>query len=334
MMKHFIGIILGAWISTTSLFAQETSSTNSRSDWKESGSPIITVFSNFHNGLGKHNDYSGFELNRAYLGYQFEVSPTLSGRVVADVAVLSSDGKSPTTFLKNAFLRWEDQGFTVHAGLISLTQFQLQERFWGHRYILQSYQDLYKMGPSADLGITGQYQFAPWISADVSLFNGEGYKRINQDNNYRYSVGTTIKPTKELTFRLYADQYNSDTESGKNQQTYSFFGRYKCSAFSLGTEYNYQANNKFARGNDYYGYSIYTDVPLNARWTLFGRYDQVDSKNTPGNDWFTDGHQLIIGGIEYKPIKQLRFAPNYQYVVKNKADSPQHEIYLNVEFAW
>ncbi len=300
---------------------------------KITGSPVITVFANYHAGIGEHNEESGFQITRAYLGYHFKLSNTLSGKVFVDAGIPPAEAASNEIVLKNAMLSWQDKGFTINAGLIGLLQFQLQEKFWNYRYIAQSFQDLYKMGPSADLGITTEYQFTPWISADLSFTNGEGYKKISQDNDYRYGVGVTIAPLPEFIVRAYADLY--EQEHKKNQQTYSFFAGYKNKkGFSLGAEYNYQANQKFTDGNDYYGYSIYTNIPLAKKWNFFARYDNVDSNNIENQAWYVDARDLVISGFEYHPFKQLRISPNYKYAFNELVGSPIHEIYVNVGFNW
>lgn len=95
-------------------------------------------------------------------------------------------------------LSWTPGNFTLDFGLVKTEQFSLQESFWGYRYILKSFDDEYKFGPSADMGIIGKYRFNDYISADLSFTNGEGYKKINKDNNYRYGAGVTLTPVTVL----------------------------------------------------------------------------------------------------------------------------------------
>ncbi len=332
MTKKIILICLCICTSVSFCFGQDEETENGLPELKITGSPVITVFANYHAGIGSHNEVSGFELTRAYLGYQFNLLPTVSGKVFVDAGIPPSESASHEVMLKNAMLCWKDYGFTVNAGLISLLEFNLQEDFWNYRYIIASFQDLYKMGSSADLGITAQYQFAPWISADLSFTNGEGYRRINRDNNYRYGAGITVSPLSCFTFRIYGDFYNVDYV--KDQRTISLFAGYKCKVFSLGTEYNYQSDVKGTSGNDYYGYSIYTNIPLAKKWNLFGRYDNINSKDIEQNAWYMDARHTAIGGFEFHPFKQLRIAPNYKYSYNALSGSPFHEIYLNAGFKW
>lgn len=343
MMKKVTFLFLFSVFSIGFGYAQKDSVT-----FKPSGRPIIRTYANYHAGLGEANGYSGFELTRAYLGYEYNITPTLSGKAIMDAAVPPSGGNlNSQVYLKNMMLTWKDKGFTVNAGLIGVLQFDLQEKFWGYRYIIQSFQDLYGMGSSADLGITGTYRFATWISADLSLTNGEGYKRINMNNSSKYGIGITMNPIPSVTLRAYADLY-SDSEDLRtsapegstdvtytDQKTLSAFAGYKCNYFSVGGEYNYQANKGFVKGCDYFGYSAYTSVPVAEKWIVFGRYDYVDSKDPAGfsKPWSKTDGQMLIAGVQYYPIKQLKIAPNFKNLNLNNSQSQQF-VYLNIEFTW
>jgi opacity protein-like surface antigen len=330
MTKRSLSICLGLLALATAISAEDADM-EENIDFKISGSPLFTVFADHRSGLGRYNERSGFELKRAYMGYRFRLSPVLSGMVVADAANPSPDGSSGSIVLKHAQLTWEDRGFTVNAGMTGLLQFGLQEKAWGYRYIEDSWQSIKGMGPSADLGITVQYRFLPCLSADLSLTNGEGYKKIGNDGNYRYAAGLTLTPFSRFTFRAYADLYGrSDTA---NQRTLALFAHYKCPAFSLGMEYNRQAGHRFTKGRDLYGCSVYASVFLCDRWNIFGRYDRADSRDASGAAWYAGARDLAIAGVEYRPVKQLRIAPNYRYTYA-PSTATVHELYLNVGFYW
>ena len=81
-------------------------------------------------------------------------------------------------YVKNAQITWKQNGWTLNAGLITTTQFKVQEDFWGKRYVMKSFQDEYKFGSSADLGVSVAYKFNKVVSADVIVANGEGYKKV------------------------------------------------------------------------------------------------------------------------------------------------------------
>ena len=105
---------------------------------------------------------------------------------------------SVSVLLKMPRLPGSGNGWTLNAGLITTTQFKVQEDFWGKRYVMKSFQDEYKFGSSADLGGFGSLQFNKVVSADVILANGEGYKKVQVKDGLQYGAGVTLTPVKSL----------------------------------------------------------------------------------------------------------------------------------------
>lgn len=300
-----------------------------KSEFKVTGKPIVTVFANYQAGIGESNGVSGFNLERAYIGYDAKVSKSLSAKVVFDIGTSKVAGSDleRIAYIKNAQMTWKTNNFTLDFGLIGLQQFNYQEKFWGYRYIAKSFQDQYKFGSSADLGFIATYKFTKWLSADFSLTNGEGYKKLNVDNRNRYGIGATVEPIKGLSARLYYDIY-SGADGLENQETAAAFVGYKHKAFSVGAEYNAQFNTKFKDGKDQTGYSVYATANLAKKFTVFGRYDSIGSSN----DWNikNDGDN-IIAGVQYTPIKYLKLSPNVQsWGVKD--GKSQTFVFLSLEF--
>lgn len=334
-----VAIMLLAY--TTQSFSQETDSTA----FKPSGRIIARSFFEYSKGFGSVNNESGFEITRAFLGYNYQISPTLQAQVIIDGASGKNDKGNYEVYLRNAFIRWQDKGFDISVGEIGLLQFSIQENYWKHRYVLKSFQDLNKMAPSVDLGITAQYKFNNFVTADISLTNGEGYKKIEQNKSNRYAAGLSIKPLKNTIFRIYADIYNdgedmrdalpSNVTDGKysDQKSIALFAGYQNSVISAGVEYNRVFNKGFIQDKDYYGYSLYTSGKIADKWRLYGRYDLMDSK-TPENftsPWNSLDGQLMIIGAEYQPVKQLKISPNFRNINPDRNKSEQY-LFVSIEF--
>lgn len=321
-MKKFLFLILSLF-PLVPLKAQEKTI-------RLKGSPIVRLFVNYHAGLASANRYSGFELDRSYLGYAFRVNEKLSGQLIFDVGPTHAKEAEleRVAYVKNAFLSWKPGNFTLNFGLVKTDQFSVQESFWGYRYILKSFNDEYKFGPSADMGIILGYRFTDWLNADLSVTNGEGYKKINQDNNYRYGLGFTLRPAKSLILRAYYDLYNSDETGSDNQTSLALFAGYTHTAFSIGIEYNKLWNTDFQPGHDQYGYSCYASVDIFPRFTLFSRYDYL----TSNRKWKGENNgQRLLTGIQYSPLTYLRIAPNYTSW-NPSSGKIQPYLYLNLEF--
>ena len=267
------------------------------------GKAIVQVFGNFHSGFGHANNDRGFELDRSYLGYQYDLGKGLQIKGVMDIG--QSDDVNDyhrIAYIKNAQISWKTGNLTLNGGLISTTQFNMQEKFWGYRYIMKSFQDLYKFGNSADLGISATYKFTDWLSADAIVVNGEGYKKVQKNDGLQYGLGATIEPFKGLTLRAYYGLNEGADETKEDIQNLATFIGLKMNWFSLGAEYNKIWNASYIKGSDYNGFSIYTSAQLNKKTEVYLRYD----------DCSKDEQYAFIGGVQWKLGKYVKISPNFR----------------------
>ena len=297
------------------------------------GKAIIQAFGNFHSGFGAKNDDRGFELDRSYLGYEYKLGDGLSVKGVMDIGKSSDvSDYQRIAYIKNALVSWEKGNMTLNGGLISTTQFNLQEKFWGYRYIMKSFQDEYKFGSSADLGISVAYKFANWISADAIIVNGEGYKKVQKNDGLNYGLGVTLTPVNKLNIRLYGALNESSEDSKKDIINMAAFVGYKHEKFSIGAEYNYMSNASYVDNADQNGYSIYTSVKLSKSTDLYARFDDLYSKN----DWNkAKDESVTIIGAQFKVGKYVKIAPNFRMNMP-KCDGTEngYSAYINCYFGF
>ena len=297
------------------------------------GKAIIQVFGNFHSGFGAKNDKRGFELERSYLGYEYKLNKNLSIKGVMDFGK-SNDVSDiqHIAYIKNAMVSWKTGNLTLNGGLISTTLFNFQEKFWGYRYIMMSFQDLYKFGSSADLGISATYKFADWLSADAIIVNGEGYKKLQKNDGLNYGLGTTFTPAKGLQIRLYGGINESAEQEKKNIVNMATFIGYKANNFSIGVEYNKMWNASYKKGKDQYGYSVFASAKLNKKTDVYARLDDLCSKD----DWNkAKDEQAAILGAQLKLGKYVKIAPNFRMSMP-KADGADnaYSAYINCYFGF
>jgi predicted porin len=281
------------------------------SEFKPSGSPFALIYTNVNTQISESKNETGFEITRAYLGYEYELSKNFSAKINLDVGDPESGKFQHTAFLKNAYMKFSYNNLTTYFGMISTIQFKLQEKIWGHRYILKSFQDEYKYGSSADLGFSIAYKLHDMVSIDATLINGEGYKSVQLDSTYRAGAGITITPLKGLTIRGYFD-YEKKDEPLMNIAT--FIG-YSKDAIAAGVEFNIENNNKYEKNHNLTGYSVYASYQLKKKLELFGRYDYLTSNTLSGetDPWnISKNGQLFMAGVEYSPVKGIKIAPNYK----------------------
>ena len=297
------------------------------------GKAIVQVFGNFHSGFGVENDDRGFELERSYLGYEYKMGNGLSVKGVMDIGKSNDvSDYQRIAYIKNAMVSWKKGNLTLNGGLISTTQFNFQEKFWGYRYIMKSFQDQYKFGNSADLGISATYKFANWLSADAIIVNGEGYKKIQKNDGLNYGLGTTLTPAKGLQIRLYGGMNESSEQDKKNIVNMAAFIGYKNDKFTIGAEYNKMWNASYKEGQDQYGYSVFASAKLNKKTDVYARLDDLCSKD----DWNkAKDEQAAILGAQFKLGKYVKIAPNFR-MSKPKADGADniYSAYINCYFGF
>ena len=311
-MKKIVLFIISLFIGFEVCSAQKAEQT-----FPITGKPILTVFTNYKAGLGNVNNVSGFNLDRAFVGYEGFFAKGFSAKIVMNVETQSDDNGNTkfNGYLKNAQVDWRGDGFFMSVGLVNLKQFSEQENCWGHRYVFKSFQEEYGIVFCEDIGLVAGYEFSPVISADIAFTNGEGRKFKNMDNRYKYGAGITLKPLKGLILRLYGDIYDIpkylEDNMVKRDKQYSIasFAGYANKYFSIGVEYNRVFNYKFDSKQDANGYSAYTTINITPKMHIYGRFDYFD---TAGNMKYDNEGHAIICGFEYSPIKQIRISPNYQ----------------------
>ncbi|MDE5418898.1 porin family protein [Labilibaculum sp. DW002] len=325
-----------------SVIAQE------QTEFKPSGKATGKVFFNYHYDMtdGEEQE-SSFEIKRAYLGYNYNIAKGLKASITLDVG--KNDGGSDyTAYLKKAQLEWKaSSAVKVSLGMISTIQFKEQEKFWGYRYIMKSFNDQYGFGPSADVGIKANFKLSDSFSANAFIINGEGYKKV-QDEDGKQKVGASlIYKHKGLIAKAYADVLTTTladeegNETDVTSNTFAGFLGYEFSdQFRLGAEYNLLTNatnfSDLEEGKDMIGWSFYSTYTFNKKWEVFGRYDNLSSNKLEGEaeKWnLAKNGSAITTGVQYAPVRGVKMALNYQgYNFKDSNNEDNSLVFVNFEF--
>jgi len=298
------------------------------------------VYFNYHTDLSEGaSQTSAFELKRAYFGYSYNFSEAISAKVTFDVGN-NDEGSAYTAYLKAAQLDWTvASGVKLSMGLIGMKQFKDQETFWGYRYIFKSFQDQNGFGSSTDLGINAEFKLSENLTANFVVFNGEGYKKV-QDSDGKQKVGGSLiyTPIKGLTTKIYADRQPSLTSDAIT--SLALFVGYKAENWRLGAEYNKLSNgenfSKPSQDHNLDGLSFYSTYVINKKVEIFGRFDQLSSNTLSGDTaaWnVSENGNQFIAGIQVAPVKGLKFSLNFQnFTFDDTSISNNSLVYLNAQF--
>jgi hypothetical protein len=300
--------------------------------------PIAEIFTNFHLNLNDTSNTTGFGLERAYLGLNFvpEVKH-FSGTIIVNIGKPEdlAPGSEPRryTFIREASICYSTEKLNLNFGITGTRLFNFQQKFWGKRYIANTYQSLNGYGYVADLGISLDYQINDILKVDMTLMNGEGYTNIQLDNSLRTSAGFTITPSSNLAFRLYGDITRVEKLW---QPMFIGFAGFKNSKLTIGAEVTYKSNLDLNRGHHAWGFSGTGAVSVAEKTEVFARYDYSTSVIPPEGtrkwNYLNDGNFLILG-IQHTFNDYVKIALDYQRRDPYDSDNQNSgAVFINVQF--
>jgi len=297
--------------------------------------PIVQVFGTA--SYDTDNQHYSYSFGRAHLGFQYDFNERWSGKIIIDrgrpttmgeitvtdtegnlleVENGSKEGSYYTMWLKFASLTWQvSDRLSLEGGALLQNHYITQERFWGMRYVAQTFQDMYWHIPSTDLGFMARYKISDVLGVDAALTNGEGPRR-NQDSEgaVKSAIGIDIVPSGSFQTRLYYHNMQAKTEENQNEQMFSAFAGFRpLQKLRIGAEYNHMSHLRNQNNLDSYGFSVFSVFELSETTEIFGRFDHL-AYDHPGNaDNFTGADSnALIGGISHTPVNKVRLSLNYQ----------------------
>ena len=306
-MKKILAVVIILFFGCHSLYNQTVTST---------GSPIAEIFTDFHLNINDTSKTTGFNLNRAYIGYSFPSAKNFSGTIIINVGMpedLAPGSESRRyAYFREASISYSTENLKAAFGITGTRLFDFQQRFWGKRYIANTYQSINGYGFVADLGLTIDYKISDVLKADITIMNGEGYNNIQLDNSIKSSLGFTITPGNNFAIRIYGDLLRA---KGLWQPMLLGFIGFKNEKFTIGGEVTYKSNLDLNRGHHAWGISGTGAINIVRRTELFCRYDYSTSVIAPGdsNPWnyLKDGNFLVFG-VQRTFSDNVKIALNYQ----------------------
>lgn len=212
------------------------------------------------------------------------------------------------------------ENFSLTGGVISTTQFHLQENFFGYNDIIKS---LY--GYDENLGITAKYAFGNLFSADATIANVEGDKQLNEGIDYGF--GLTFTPIKGLLMRVYTEwKDNGKIDKTTSLNMAAFLG-YKCEKFIVGAEYKHILKSIYMAEKDLFGYSIFASVKLTNFADLYVRFDDLFSKY---NLNIAKVEHAALLGVQFRVNEKIKISPNFKMNIPKTSGLPYDYLgYIN-----
>lgn len=280
------------------------------------GKPVAEIFTDFHYSLKPDVNTTGFSVNRAYFGYTYIADANFSANIKLNIG--NPDDFAPDiesrryAFFREGSITYAKEKLILTIGMTTARLFDFQQRFWGKRYLANTYQSINNYGVVADLGVVADYKLSDLVDVDVSLMNGEGYYNLQRDNNLKPSVGITITPANGMAFRAYSDLLKVNDLW---QATFICFAGFKNDLVTIGGEFSFKSNLDRINGHNAYGFSATGAVSLTKKIEFFTRYDYSTSVKAPGENvqWniAKDG-EFLVTGFQYTFNKYVKIAVDYQ----------------------
>jgi hypothetical protein len=298
---------------------------------------VTEIFTDFHINLNDSSKTTGFGLNRAYLGYTYKADEHFSAALTLNIGspddVLPGTVRRRYAYFREASICWSDENLSLYFGLTDTRLFRFQQRFWGKRYLANTYQSLNGYGYVADLGISADYKFNDLISADLTVMNGEGYLELQLDNGVRSSLGLIITPGDNLAFRIYGDY---EKRNGVDLFTTIAFAGFKNQNLNAGLEFSSKTNLDGIESHMGWGISGTGGVNVTKNNELFVRYDYSTSVIPDGEtehwNYLKDGTFMIFG-LQHTFTPNIKIALNFQGRNPYADSEPQSNlVYINALF--
>jgi hypothetical protein len=327
-MKKTLSAFIVLLVTSLSLKSQNVPNT---------GKPLAEIYTDFHYNLGNDSKTTGFSLNRAYFGYNYFADENFSALIKVEIGNPSELATGSTSrryaYYREASISYTKDKLNLSFGVTGTRLFDYQQRFWGKRYIANTYQSLNGYGFVADLGVVADYKFSEIVEVDVSLMNGEGYSSLQLDDDLKPSIGITITPVKEMAIRFYTDLIRDE---GVWQSTSVGFFGYKNDKFSFGMEASYKSNIDLTVGHNGWGLSTTGAVSLTKKIEFFTRYDYSTSLITAseGTIWsLINNGSFLINGFQYTFNKMVKIAIDNQATFPQDKSKPVSDlIFVNAIF--
>lgn len=338
MKKYFvvISITVLASLPSSCLFSQ-TAALKADSVKQRSYKIFASIYGGFYHRLtgNASTPKSAFEVKTGILGFKNQFNEKVDASIMFDVSKTTRDikqkydtatityteGNNYTAYLKQADIHWKINRFAeLTLGMLLSSQYLLtQDKFWEHRYMEYTFQEVSKYGYPADFGARVRLNPTENISVTLNMLNGDGPARWQDDKGkFLYSGDVEFRKSDNLTFRVYCDYKEAPGPTQKAQSVLNGFAGYIYKKIKLSAEYCLLHNVNYT-SKDVWGYSAYAIYRFGKKFDFLFRYDSYQDVYL-----FLD-NQYIIAGLQFEPEKNYFLSLNF----RDQQPSKSSMLYLN-----
>ena len=339
MIKTFLLLLCAGFLSV--MTAQDSG--------ENSGKFSGLTFGDYYYVVKNHDksikDQHGFWFRRIYFTYDYTVDEDWSARFRLEMRNAGDfKSNSPITpVIKDAWLRYKFLNQSVYLGITGTPTFALIEDTWGYRSVEKVPVDLYKMGSSKDFGIAlkGKIDQKGIFNYHAMYSNGNGIKH-EIDKGKAGMLAFSVQLKNGLIFEAYGDY--ADQPNHTDTYILQGFIAYKAEKFRIGVQYTNQwIHQTNADKRDLRILSGFVTSDISNCFSLLLRGDRSFDVNpkADGIDFIpfdpTAKFTLIIFGIDFHPVKNVKIIPNIEFAKYDKNSvgiTPDDDLFARITYFW
>lgn len=366
-MNKYYAFLFGCICMTNLLFAQDTKPSVDQPSGKFTGQMFGDLYYNAirdtniallkNTANGGTEKVKGFQFRRINLTYDYKYSKKLSlrFRVEADEAQLTvkSSGTPDKMgiYMKDAFLKWSAcKHADIVVGLQDPPVFNVQEPFWGNRFLEKSIVDLRGYVASRDMGISlrgktdslGTFKY-------VIMYANNAASKPETDPYKRYYGNIEYSPSARFSVSYYLDyktqkpiknKYTKEETTNNGLTTVLCVGFREKGKYTTGVEAVYNVSEHgFDTGTELtdkngMGVSVFGMVNLSEKIAAVARYDYFEPNNNSNAS--SDIRHFIIAGVNYYPHEKITVSPNIVFEAYEKKPTVNYKssVTPRISFNW
>ena len=294
------------------------------------------------NGVAGSTGANAFQIRRAYLGYDYNLTKNISASLVlANEQNLDASGNN-TTYLKFLYVKYTDifPKSNLLIGQMSTPSFSMPfgtDQLWSYRSIERTIMDVHSVDPSNDFGIALQGNIwqaktvndsilPTFLGYAVMIGNGGGNASKPETDIFKKFRGTIYLSLIEqkLTLGLYAD-YNRVSLNPilQENKTFKAYVHYKTKTFRIGAEAFEQVNgnsDEYLIGNNQVwlngvqqGVSVFLSGKILKKLNYFARIDMYNPDTKFNNTYQTKYKTTEFGTVTAATIKSATSTYNQTF---------------------
>ncbi|MDR1865614.1 MAG: hypothetical protein LBR08_08585 [Bacteroidales bacterium] len=287
--------------------------------------PYLRSYTQMRAGL--HDDTLFFQQEKIMFGVHVRMNEHWSAQMGVDFISM----KYP--YPKPAFVTWKKERWTVDAGIIMPSQISQANSFWNHRFIERVASDKWMSDPTADLGLRVTRRWNDYLSVDLSVVSGNGFRRLTDRYRPMPAFRLVLTPVEQVEAGGYVSVARNRGVSAVSM--YGFVGLQPGEQWKITGEYHRKTNFLFEKDMRLNVASLHASCDLTPWWSMICRYDLIwtDAQGVSGS--YRHAGQAWIGGWIFRCFPSLRVSADY----RNKRPSGQalrgeDWLYVCLEFTY